>query len=68
MAIRNALLSLVLGALLIPSTLSYATSYDVLNLPAEPSELAYKAPMFVIKKFGDRYFAAGDRGLPAARQ
>ncbi|MCP5129745.1 MAG: hypothetical protein H6985_09210 [Pseudomonadales bacterium] len=62
MAIRNALLSLVLGALLIPSTLSYATSYDVLNLPAEPSELAYKAPMFVIKKFGDRYFAAGDRG------
>jgi photosystem II stability/assembly factor-like uncharacterized protein len=53
---------MMLGALLIPCTLSYAGTYDVLKLPAEPSAMAAKAPLFVIKKFGDRYYAAGEHG------
>ena len=62
MAIRKALLGVMLGALLIPCSQSYAATYDVLKLAAEPSALAARVPMFVIKKFGNRYFAAGDRG------
>ena len=62
MAIRKALLSILLGALLIPCTLSHAETYDVLKLPAAPSKLAAKAPMFVVKRFGDRFFAAGAYG------
>ena len=62
MALRNALFSLLLGALLIPCTLSYAATYDVLKLPAAPTEFADKAALFVVKKFGNRYYAAGARG------
>ena len=62
MAIRKALFSILLGALLIPCTLSHAETYDVLKLPAAPSKLAAKAPMFVVKRFGDRFFAAGAYG------
>jgi photosystem II stability/assembly factor-like uncharacterized protein len=62
MALRKALLGLVLGVFLIPWTMAYAQSYDVLKLPAEPSAMASKAPLFVVKKFGDRYFAAGAHG------
>tara|TARA_R110001599_G_scaffold353188_1_gene590628 strand:- start:68113 stop:69198 length:1086 start_codon:yes stop_codon:yes gene_type:complete len=62
MAIRKALLGALLGALLIPCTLAYADGYDVLKLPAAPTTMADKAPLFVVRKFGDRYFAAGDRG------
>ena len=65
MAIRNALLGLgiVLAAMSLPATLASATTtYDVLKLPAAPTRMADKAPLFVVKKFGDRYFAAGDRG------
>lgn len=59
---RNTLLGMLLGLLLIPCTLSHANTYDVLKLPASPTQFADHAPLFVIKKFGDRYFAAGDRG------
>ena len=62
MAIKKALLGMILGALLIPCSQSYANTYDVLKLPAEPSPLAAKAPLFVIKKFGNRYYAAGEHG------
>jgi photosystem II stability/assembly factor-like uncharacterized protein len=62
MAIKKALLGMILGALVFPCSQSYAATYDVLNLAAEPSELAARAPMFVIKKFGNRYFAAGEHG------
>ncbi len=62
MAIRKALLSILLGALLIPCTLSHAATYDVLQLPAVPTKAADKAPLFVVKKFGNRYFAAGAHG------
>lgn len=62
MAIRKALFSMLLGALLIPCTLTHARTYDVLNLPAAPTAIAHKAPLFVVRRFGDRIFAAGDRG------
>jgi photosystem II stability/assembly factor-like uncharacterized protein len=62
MAIRQALLGAFLSAILLPCTLAYADGYDVMNLPASPTTMAHKAPLFVVRKFGDRYFAAGDRG------
>ncbi|MEZ5571474.1 MAG: YCF48-related protein [Halioglobus sp.] len=36
--------------------------YDVLKLPAVPSELASKSLIYSISKFGDRFFATGHRG------
>jgi photosystem II stability/assembly factor-like uncharacterized protein len=36
--------------------------YDVLKLPAVPSELASKSLIYSINKFGDRYFATGQHG------
>jgi len=62
MAIKKALLGMILGAMLIPWSQAYAATYDVLKLAAEPSEMAARAPMFVIKKFGNRYYAAGEHG------
>lgn len=41
---------------------SSAATYDVLELPAEPSKLASKSLIYSIKKFGDRYFATGHKG------
>ena len=58
MAIRKALFSILLGALLIPCTLSHAETYDVLKLPAAPSKLAAKAP----KVFGTNYYIRGADG------
>jgi photosystem II stability/assembly factor-like uncharacterized protein len=62
MALRKTLLVLLLGALLAPWSLSYANRYDVLELPAVPSEKAIHAPLFFVGKFGDRFFAAGQMG------
>ena len=62
MAIRQALLGAFLSAFVLPWTLAYADGYDVLNLPASATEFADKAPLFVVRKFGDRYFSAGARG------
>lgn len=36
--------------------------YDVLELPAVPSELASTSLIYSVKKFGDRYFATGQHG------
>jgi photosystem II stability/assembly factor-like uncharacterized protein len=36
--------------------------YDVLELPAVKSDLAAKSMIYVVHKFGDRYFAGGQRG------
>jgi hypothetical protein len=36
--------------------------YDILELPAVPSEKATKSMIYTIKKFGDRYFATGHHG------
>jgi photosystem II stability/assembly factor-like uncharacterized protein len=62
MALRKTLLVLLLGVLLAPWSLSAANRYDVLELPAIPSEKAIHAPLFFVGKFGDRYFAAGQMG------
>ncbi|MEM6579707.1 MAG: YCF48-related protein [Pseudomonadota bacterium] len=62
MAIRKALLSVLLSAIVLPANFALADGYDVLELAASPSEVAHKAPLFVVRKFGDRYYAAGDRG------
>lgn len=62
MAIRKALLGAILSAFLLPCTLAFADGYDVLKLPAAKTEMADQAPVFAVRKFGDRYFAAGDRG------
>lgn len=39
-----------------------ASQYDVLELPAVPSELASETLIYNIEKFGDRHFATGHRG------
>lgn len=62
MALRKALLVLLLGALLTPWSLAYANKYDVLELPAVPSEKAIESTLFFVGKFGDRFFAAGQMG------
>ena len=62
MALRKALLVLLLGALLTPWSAAFANKYDVLELPATPSEKAIHSSMFFVGKFGNRYFAAGQMG------
>ncbi len=39
-----------------------APSYNILELPAVHSELAAKSLIYTVRKFGDRYFATGQRG------
>jgi photosystem II stability/assembly factor-like uncharacterized protein len=48
-------------SLLVAGTVS-AASYDVLELPAAPSELGAESLILSIEKFGDRHFATGHRG------
>lgn len=63
MGIRRALFAVCLALAVSPwSAASWAKSYDVLELPAVPSELATKSMIFSIRKFGERYFATGHRG------
>jgi len=52
----------VLVVSLLFAGLSVAASYDVLELPAEPSDLASKSLIYTIKKFNGRHFATGHRG------
>lgn len=59
MTLRKALFCTLLALVLIPVTATRAAKYDVLELPAVPSKLATKAPIFSLHKFGDRYFATG---------
>jgi len=58
---RAFLATLMLCVAVLPWQAS-AKTYDVLDLPAVPSELASKSLIFSIDKFGDRYFATGHRG------
>ncbi len=63
MALRKAFVGIILlGAMLAPAAFTYAVTYDILKLPAVQSDKAAKAPLFVIKKYGDRYYAAGAHG------
>ncbi len=64
MKIRDGFLGALLAVIAMPwSAVSlYAQDYDVLNLPAEPSELADKSLIMSINQFQDRWFAVGHRG------
>jgi len=53
---------LVLAFTLLIAGAASATSYNVLELPAEPSKLASKSLIYTIKKFNGRHFATGHRG------
>ncbi|MCB1675818.1 MAG: hypothetical protein KDI01_05980 [Halioglobus sp.] len=59
---RTAILGFLLSALLLPCSLSHAKTYDVLELPAVPSDMASKAPLFSIARFFGRYYATGIMG------
>jgi len=62
MTLRNALPALVLALMMAPWSASHAAKYDVLELPAVPSELATKSMIFAIHQFNGRYFAVGHHG------
>lgn len=63
MGIRRSLVALCVSLLLAPwASVSAQKSYDVLELPAVPSELAAKSLVFAIHKYHDRYFAVGHHG------
>lgn len=63
MIFRNALLATLLALTAAPwSASTHAREYDVLNLPAETSELATKSLIMAIQRYHGRYFAVGHRG------
>ena len=62
MTLQKALLAMLFTMMFVPWSASFAAKYDVLELPAAPSELASKSLIFSIDKFGDRYYAVGQRG------
>ncbi len=62
MKLREVLLAVLLAVTVAPWSVSYAAKYDVLELPAVPSELASKSMIFAIRQYGDRYFAVGHQG------
>ena len=62
MKLRELLLAVVLALTVVPWSVSYAAEYDVLELPAVPSELASESLIFAIKNYHGRYFAVGHRG------
>ena len=63
MGIRRSLVALCFSLALAPWSMAFAQkSYDVLELPAVPSELASRSLVFAIHRFHDRFFAVGHRG------
>ena len=63
MGIRRTLVTLCFSLLMAPwMTASAEKSYDVLELPAVPSELAARSLIFAIHKYHDRFYAVGHRG------
>ena len=62
MTLQKSLVATLLILMLAPWSVSFAATYDVLELPAAPSELAAKSLVFSIDKFDARYFAVGQRG------
>ena len=62
MVVFSARISLLFVAGLLFWTNGFAKDYDVLDLPAVPSELASKTLLYSVTRFGDRYFATGHRG------
>ena len=62
MKLRQGLLAVLLAVVLAPWSASHAAKYDVLELPAVPSELATKSLIFAVREYHGRYFATGQRG------
>lgn len=62
MKLREGLLAVLLVVMVAPWSVTYAATYDVLELPAVPSELASKSMIFAIRQYGGRYFAVGIQG------
>ena len=63
MGIRKALIGIVLAATLAPAAQTVsAQDYDVLDLPAVPSELAAKSLIFAVREFNGKYYATGHHG------
>jgi photosystem II stability/assembly factor-like uncharacterized protein len=62
MKLKRVMLAFALALALTPWAAYSADKYDILNLPAVQSELASKSLIYSINKFGDRYFATGQRG------
>ncbi len=62
MKLREVLLAVVLAAMVAPWSASHAAKYDVLELPAVPSDIAAQSLIFTVRQFHGRYFATGQRG------
>ncbi|MFV0478532.1 MAG: WD40/YVTN/BNR-like repeat-containing protein [Parahaliea sp.] len=64
MSIRNLMRGaiLVFPLLLTPGAQAQDKVYDVLELPAVKSDFAAKSLIYSVRKYGDRYFATGQRG------
>jgi len=62
MKLREVLLALVLAVTTLPWSGAYAAKYDVLELPAVPSELASTSLIFAIREYHGRFFAVGHHG------
>ena len=66
MRIRKTMMGAVVALVLLPLPWVQAADsefkYDILKLPAVPSDMAAKSMIYTVKKFGDRYFATGHHG------
>jgi photosystem II stability/assembly factor-like uncharacterized protein len=62
MILKKAMLATLMLVAVVHWPASHAASYDVMNLPAVPSELATKSLIYNIVKTGNRHFATGHFG------
>ena len=62
MNIRKMLLASLILLVIAPWSVSYAQTYDVMNLPAVKSKLASKSLIYSISNYHGRFFATGQFG------
>ncbi|MEH6516154.1 MAG: YCF48-related protein [Halioglobus sp.] len=62
MNIRKKLLASLMLLIVAPWSVSYAQTYDVMNLPAVESKLASKSMIYSISNYHGRFFATGHFG------
>lgn len=62
MKLREVLLAALLAVVVAPWSAAYAQRYEVLDLPAVPSEKASESLILSIRKFDGRHFAVGQMG------
>ena len=62
MKCRIIIRALLTAVSLLACIATYAATYDVLELPAAPSDKATSSLIYSISRFGDRHFATGHRG------